>query len=312
MDIRSLLYFQAVARLQSINKAANELGISQPALSRQIRFLEEEVGSQLFLRHGRGVILNDAGSKALGIVDKILVLAAELQVAAATHSPSPDEKPQRLVLGIAGAPANLLARPLVEEFSPNNPDIILEYRTAPNETLKAQLLSGELDVAVLSNQHPDDAIVLIPFVVETIYLARAAGIGEAPATNADLSQFAHLPVLTTAFIRELCERDLARLFEAQKLGEPRISTVDSLTIVHSMILKGKSAYLGPLTTLAGLPLRQISSRVISDRHIVRSLAIRRSDHVARNVMKVIEFVQNTCTSMMNEGTWPGAWPAKER
>ena len=77
MDLRSLRYFGAVARWESINKAAAELGITQPALSRQIRLLENELGRPLFLRHGRGVVLTDAGASFLAKSKEALDLLEE-------------------------------------------------------------------------------------------------------------------------------------------------------------------------------------------------------------------------------------------
>src|SRR5215217_9529123 len=65
MDISQLKTLIHVAELGSLSKAADRLNIAQPALSRQIRLLEEELGIFLFERHGRGMVITDAGRKAL-------------------------------------------------------------------------------------------------------------------------------------------------------------------------------------------------------------------------------------------------------
>lgn len=57
MDSRKLRYFAVTARLGSFTRAAEELRIAQPALSRRIREIEEELGQELLVRHGRGVRL---------------------------------------------------------------------------------------------------------------------------------------------------------------------------------------------------------------------------------------------------------------
>ena len=62
MDFKEVRYFLQVARAGSFNKAAHELNIAQPALSRQVRKLETSLGVDLFVRHGRGVRLTSAGS----------------------------------------------------------------------------------------------------------------------------------------------------------------------------------------------------------------------------------------------------------
>jgi DNA-binding transcriptional LysR family regulator len=61
MDTRALRYFQVVAEHGSYSRGAAALRISQPAVSRQIRKLEEDVGRRLFRRHGHGVALTEAG-----------------------------------------------------------------------------------------------------------------------------------------------------------------------------------------------------------------------------------------------------------
>ena len=65
MDTRGLRYFQAVAEFGSYSRGAEFLRISQPAVSRQIRGLELELGRPLFVRHSHGVTLTDAGRTLL-------------------------------------------------------------------------------------------------------------------------------------------------------------------------------------------------------------------------------------------------------
>ena len=67
MDLRQLRTFVHVAELQSISAAAERLHIAQPALSRQIQALEQELQARLLHRHGRGVTLTDAGALVRGI-----------------------------------------------------------------------------------------------------------------------------------------------------------------------------------------------------------------------------------------------------
>src|ERR1700728_244322 len=65
MELKQLEYFRHVAELGSFTRAASSLSLLQPALSRQVRQLEVELGQNLFERNGRGVVLTDAGSRLL-------------------------------------------------------------------------------------------------------------------------------------------------------------------------------------------------------------------------------------------------------
>ncbi|MGJ7609756.1 MULTISPECIES: LysR family transcriptional regulator [unclassified Variovorax] len=78
IDLRQLKYFESVARFGSITRAALELHIVQPALSRQISMIEEELGQRLFNRLPRGVVLTRAGEELLDYANQMLKMAASL------------------------------------------------------------------------------------------------------------------------------------------------------------------------------------------------------------------------------------------
>src|SRR4030088_2888751 len=62
LELRELRYFHSVARTGNFGRAARELNIGQPNVSHQVQKLEQELGTQLLIRHGRGVTLTQAGS----------------------------------------------------------------------------------------------------------------------------------------------------------------------------------------------------------------------------------------------------------
>ena len=73
MDIAQLKTLIHVAELGSLTKAAERLNIAQPALSRQIKLLEAELGISLFDRHGRGMVISDAGRDVLDHAIRIMI-----------------------------------------------------------------------------------------------------------------------------------------------------------------------------------------------------------------------------------------------
>ena len=72
MDLASLRYFKAVAETQNMSKAAKNLFVSQSALSKSIRTLENELGGSLFQRTGKNLVLNDGGRILLRYANEIL------------------------------------------------------------------------------------------------------------------------------------------------------------------------------------------------------------------------------------------------
>ena len=72
MELRQLRYFLTVTEAGSLSKAASVVGIAQPALSRQIRALEDEIGVQLFYRHGRGIRVTEEGAQFHAAIGPLL------------------------------------------------------------------------------------------------------------------------------------------------------------------------------------------------------------------------------------------------
>ena len=79
MELSQLRTLIHVAELGSLSKAADRMRIAQPALSRQIRLLEEELGTRLFVRHGRGMVVTDQGRAVLGHASRIMRELAEIR-----------------------------------------------------------------------------------------------------------------------------------------------------------------------------------------------------------------------------------------
>lgn len=115
MDLRQLRYFAAVARHGNISVAAQAVHIAQPALTRQMQALEDELGTLLFERSTRGVTLTDAGSQLLADADKLLEDAA----AAA-------QRAQRAGRGEIGHLS--IALPVMQNLAPTIAQVLKQYR----------------------------------------------------------------------------------------------------------------------------------------------------------------------------------------
>ncbi len=136
-----LRYFVAAARSEHMARAADQLDLSQPALSRSIQKLEEELGLPLFDRVGRGVRLNDAGRILLRRVDRANAefedALRELKDFGATKSVS---------LGYLSTFGVRLIPELVKGFSALEPGLQFNLFEAPTPLLTKQLLNGEVDL----------------------------------------------------------------------------------------------------------------------------------------------------------------------
>ena len=113
MELKELRNFMQVARAGSVSRAAEELRLAQPALSRQIKKLEHELGVSLFARHGRGVRLSAAGSLLLERAEAIAHLVHQT-----SEEIKDDRSPQRgrIALGVPPAAGRILIPHFAERF----------------------------------------------------------------------------------------------------------------------------------------------------------------------------------------------------
>ncbi|MGL5316472.1 MAG: LysR family transcriptional regulator [Peptostreptococcaceae bacterium] len=161
MELLHLKYFQNVAKTEHITKSANELNIVQPALSRSIHNLEEELGVKLFDRKGRIIRLNENGKEFLKVVDNVL---------------NNLESGKKKLLDMNGKLDNEI-RLVVLSASMALPDIILQFRKLyPDTTFKLlqctvdQLNTIDFDFCITPTQDKIDYPTNITLLEEEILL----------------------------------------------------------------------------------------------------------------------------------------------
>ncbi len=137
--------------------------MAQPALSRQIKKLEHELGVPLFSRHGRGVRLSAAGSKLLERAEAIAQLVHETR-----EEISEDRSPARgrFTLGVPPAAGRLLIPPFADRFQKAWPQTTLHMREGVASSLLEWLIDKRLDLALLHNPPHLEALNISPILTE--------------------------------------------------------------------------------------------------------------------------------------------------
>ncbi|HTR65440.1 MAG TPA: transcriptional activator NhaR [Terriglobales bacterium] len=145
LNYHHLYYFWTVARTGSISKASGELRISSPAISAQLRSLEEQAGEKLFSRAGRRLELTEVGHVVFDYAEEIFALGRELMD---TVRNRPTGRPLRLTVGIVDVLPKMIAQWLIQPALQMRETVRLVCREGASDHLIAQLAIHELDVVL--------------------------------------------------------------------------------------------------------------------------------------------------------------------
>ncbi len=167
MILRHIKYFLAVAKHQSFTQAAASLYVSQPALSQQIKQLEETLGAPLFDRSGRRVKLTHAGEVYARYAHKALQDLEEGQ--RAIHDV---QNLSRGALRVAITPTftTYLIGPLISAFHERYPNVTLSVQEMSQEQMEKQLLDAEFDVGIAFAEVKSAEIDAQTLLIETLAL----------------------------------------------------------------------------------------------------------------------------------------------
>ena len=151
LNYHHLLYFWTIAREGSIKQACEVLSLSQPALSAQLRVLEDSIGEKLFSRVGRRLVLTDVGKVAYRYADDIFSLGRELTNALKGQE---THRPVRLVVGIAEVVPKMVAYKLLKVVFKHFKHINIVCWEGRLERLLGELALHTLDIVLTDTPVP--------------------------------------------------------------------------------------------------------------------------------------------------------------
>lgn len=151
MNHKHLFYFWKVAKLGSVAKAAAAANVTPQTLSGQIGLLEDSLGTALFSRQGRRLVLTEAGALALDYADELFALSAELE---ATLKHLPCGRPSEFRVGVSDAVPKSLAFRLLEPAIRGGDPVRIVCREWRLERLLAELSVHRLDLVISDGPLP--------------------------------------------------------------------------------------------------------------------------------------------------------------
>ena len=174
MNLKQLRSFLAIAETGSVTRAAELLHVVQPALSRQLRLLEEDLGTPLFERNQRGMELTDTGQM---LVERARRALRELDQAKAEIVATPGTVAGMVAIGLLPSTSTLLAGPLVGSLKKKYPHLAVRLTMGFAGHLQQWLENGEIDVALLYEPRPSAVLDVQPLLDETLFLVGPPSAG---------------------------------------------------------------------------------------------------------------------------------------
>ncbi|MGP3769919.1 LysR family transcriptional regulator [Streptomyces sp. SDT5-1] len=210
MDIKQLKALVTVAEVGSVTRAATVLHLVQPAVTRQIRTLEEELGVPLFERTRQGMRPTEAGAV---VVERARRALHELERARAEVRPTPGEVSGIVTVGLLESTLELLAEPLVTAMREAHPGVRLRVMTAYSGHLQQWLDDGDLDLSLLYNLDRAPSLNVRPLVRERLWVAAPPSAGLSADKPVPFAEAAARPLVMPTSghaLRSLIESAAAR------------------------------------------------------------------------------------------------------
>ena len=173
MDTRQLAAFCAVVERKSFSQAADRLGVTQPAVSLQIRSLEQRLGTQLLDRSGRRVEPTEAGLRLYASAQKLLAQEEQLlrDVAGADGSTVGGT----LELGASTGPGGTVVPLLLCEFGEHHPDVRVRLTVSDTQSVVDRVADRELELGAVGAARRHRGVVFEPFFRDELVLAVPPG-----------------------------------------------------------------------------------------------------------------------------------------
>jgi len=287
VTLRQLRYFDALARHGHFGRAAEACAISQPALSMQLKEMEEALGGMLLERSARQVALTRFGEELVERVRDILRSVEELgDFARAAH----DRFAGRLNIGMIPTVAPYLLPKVMGNLSRTYPELDIQVREALTPKLIQELAEGRLDTAILALPVSEPSLTEVALFSEKFLLVRPREDERTPVPSSERLREMRLLLLEEGH----CFREQALSFCKKQSPAPReMLDANSLSTLVQMVSAGIGVTLIPEMAVA-VETRSASVSVARFRNPQPSRTIamvwRKPSPLARQFLKISEVV----------------------
>lgn len=233
MELYQLRGFAAVAELGNLTRAAERLHLSQPALSAQIKALEDELGVPLFDRTSSGMQLTVGGRRLLGEAEKVLAAAQSLTAAARALA---GEVATRLRIGTVSDPEFIRVGALLTAAVERHPLLQIELHQAVSGEAFEQVRRGELDASFYFGKLAHPAVTRLR-LGEIAYRVVAPAQWCERLAQADWAALAAMPWIMTPSI-STHNQLVSELFAGRAVAPTQVVVADQEALVSTLVAAG--------------------------------------------------------------------------
>lgn len=270
MDLRQLTALVTVAEVGSVTSAANLLHLVQPAVTRQIRSLEEEIGVPLFNRTRQGMVPTDAGEI---LIERARRALHELELARTEIYPPAGEVTGIVRVGILESLLDVLAEPLVTAVARRHPGIELRVLTAYSGYLRDWLDSGDIDMSLLYNLDDTASLTVVPLLREPLWALAPPSAGLSPQAPVPWQDVLEQPLVIPATGHGL--RALIDRARSSVPVQPVVSVqTNSMQLQKKLVLAGHGWTVLPAAGVADdVAAGMFSGAPVTSPEVIRSVVL---------------------------------------
>jgi LysR family nitrogen assimilation transcriptional regulator len=302
VDLKRLQTFLQIAELGSVSKVSDRMRIAQPALSRQIRLLEEELETPLFDRHRRGMQLTQGGEE---LKRRITQPLRDLQMAFEDIRSSSHEVGGHVTFGLPQTVSHILSGRLARRVAAHAPNLSLRIVEGYTVHMIDWLNRGEIDLAILNGPSADLHLRCDDLLIEQVVMIGPSDSGLDPAKPVSFAEFTRLPLVLPSHpnaLRILVEAAARRA----KIKLDIRFEADSLVVLRELAEAGLGYTALPLSAMkdaidAGrLRFAPLVSPTMS-RHLILGFQAEREP--SRAVQVVGQLIREEISAMVAAKTW---------
>jgi len=301
MELYQLRSLIAVAEAGNFTRAAESLGLTQPALSQQIINLEKELEHKLLHRLGRRAVLTDAGRIFIGRARRILLEADNATKEIRDHA----QTESRITVGAIPSVAPYVLPALIAQARLDYPQLQIRAREDFRPELIDAVLDGSLDLAIVSTPVTSPALAVETLIREPLLLAVGPDhplLGKSKIKAADLAEETFVMLGTSS---SLAER--VRQFCGDHKFEPRIGyRCSQLATVKSLVALGAGIAILPRIARSSKDDGQIVYLNLADTQPTRELVIVRhlQSYQARGILQFLKMLREGLASACSASRKP--------